>query len=256
MKAPIGIFDSGIGGLSLLPAISELLPQENLIYLADQAFAPYGQKTESAILKRTQQICDQLVKMECKLIVVACNTVTTQVIDQLRDKFALPFVGIEPAIKPAAQQSKNKIIGVLATQGTLQSALYKQSTFRYAAACKIVEKPGTGLVDHIEKGDLRSRDLYRLVEQSLRPMIDEGIDTLILGCTHYPLIRSLIEEFLPKEIQIIDNSHSVAKQLQCKLVEQCLETTTTEPGQITYYSTARHHHMDVFVNQSIDYLPL
>lgn len=256
MKAPIGIFDSGIGGLSLLPAISELLPQENLIYLADQAFAPYGQKTESSILKRTQQICDQLEEMHCKLIVAACNTVTTQVIDQLRTKFTLPFVGIEPAIKPAAQQSKNKIIGVLATQGTLQSALYKQSASRYASACKIVEKPGTGLVDHIEQGDLQSRDLCRLVEQSLRPMIDEEIDTLILGCTHYPLIRSLIEEFLPEEIQIIDNSHSVAKQVQRKLVEQCLETTTTESGQITYYSTARHHHMDVFVNQSIDYLPL
>ena len=256
MRAPIGIFDSGIGGLSLLPAINDLLPMENLIYLADQAFAPYGQKTASAILTRTQQICDQLVKMECKLVVVACNTVTTQVIDQLRAEFNLPFVGIEPAIKPAAKQSKNKIIGVLATQGTLQSDLYKQSAFRYAAGCKIVERPGTGLVDHIEKGDLQSRDLRRLVKHSLCPMIDEGIDTLILGCTHYPLIRSLIEEFLPKEIQIIDNSHSVAKQVHRRLIEQNLQSTTTDEGRITYYSTARHHHMDAFVTQSIDYLPL
>ena len=116
---------------------------------------------------------------------------------------------------------------------------------------KIVEKPGTGLVDHIEKGTY-NRGLCRLVDT--RPMIDEGIDTLILGCTHYPLIRSLIEEFLPKEIQIIDNSHW--RQTIATQVTQCLETTTTEPGQITYYSTARHHHMDVFVNQSIDYLPL
>ncbi len=196
MKQPIGFFDSGVGGLSLLPAVSAILPYEDICYLADEAFSPYGEKTSHEILDRARIISKKLLSLNCKLIVLACNTATTQVINQLREEFTVPFVGIEPAIKPAALTSKKGVVGVLATKGTLNSQLFHENSLKNGSKTKFIEQIGTGLVECVEKNKINDTDTYTLLETYLNSMIDEGMDTLVLGCTHYPFLLPVIKKIL------------------------------------------------------------
>ena len=184
----IGIFDSGIGGTSIWGEIQELLPYESCIYLADSKNAPYGEKSEERILELSIKNTEYLLSQGCKLIVVACNTATTNAIDYLRNNYSVPFIGIEPAIKPAAINSKSKIVGVLATKGTLSSSLFHSTSKNHAAGITVLEQRGTGLVEMIENGNLESDQLYQLLEQYIMPMLDKGMDYLVLGCTHYPYL--------------------------------------------------------------------
>ena len=219
---PIGIFDSGVGGLSIWKEIRDQLPYESTIYLSDSKYAPYGPKGQKAIIDLSIKNTQWLIEHGCKLIVVACNTATTNAIDQLRNKFPVPFIGIEPAIKPAALQSKTKKIGVLATQGTLSSNLFHKSSELYLKDLYIIEQVGDGIVELIEQGRLNSNGMRDLLIKYLKPMIKAEIDCLVLGCTHYHFLKPILEELLPKNIRVIDSPEAVARQTKsvlrlCKL---------------------------------------
>jgi glutamate racemase len=231
---PIGIFDSGIGGTSIWKEIHHLLPNEKTIYLADSKNAPYGQKSKEEIIALSMKNTELLLKMNCKLIVVACNTATTNAIEELRAKYDVPFIGIEPAIKPAASNSKTQIIGILATQGTLNSALFNKTTEKYQNT-KIVEQVGHGLVQLIENGGINSPEMTQLLHSYLTPMIEANIDYLVLGCSHYPYLIPQIKKILPEHIQIIDSGEAVAKQTQ-KVLREKMGFSSAEKSEPIFYT--------------------
>ena len=232
----IGIFDSGIGGTSIWSAIHQLLPYEKTIYLADSLNAPYGQKSKEEIIALSIKNTKLLLDLRCKLIVIACNTATTNAIKELRALYDVPFVGIEPAIKPAVTKSKTQIIGILATQGTLNSELFNKTTEKYHDT-KIIEQVGHGLVQLIEKGEINSIEMTHLLHSYLDPMIEANIDCLVLGCSHYPYLIPQIRMILPAHIQIIDSGEAVAKQTQNVIKERLGFTTETQSKPIFYTNT-------------------
>ncbi|MBO6632179.1 MAG: glutamate racemase, partial [Psychroserpens sp.] len=209
---PIGIFDSGIGGTSIFQEIHRLLPYENTLYLADSKNAPYGNKPKDAILQLSIKNTELLLEKGCKLIVVACNTATTNAIKYLRSHYDVPFIGIEPAIKPAALNTKTKVIGILATKGTLSSELFHNTSDLYANGIKVIEQIGEGIVPLVESGQVDSDEMKALLERYMQPMIEENIDYLVLGCTHYPYLIPSLTKILPKHVKIIDSGQAVAKQ--------------------------------------------
>lgn len=231
---PIGIFDSGIGGTSIWKAIHQLLPNEKTIYLADSKNAPYGQKSKQEIIELSMKNTDFLLEMNCKLIVVACNTATTNAIQELRAKYDIPFIGIEPAIKPAVTHSKTQIIGILATQGTLNSELFNKTTEKYQDT-KIIEQVGHGLVQLIENGDIDSPEMTKLLHSYLTPMIEANIDYLVLGCSHYPYLIPQIKKILPEHIQIIDSGEAVAKQTR-NILRDKVGFSSAENSEPVFYT--------------------
>ncbi|MFV8335427.1 glutamate racemase [Flavobacterium sp. RSP29] len=233
---PIGIFDSGIGGTSIWKAIHQLLPNEKTIYLADSKNAPYGQKSKQEIVALSMKNTDLLLEMNCKLIVVACNTATTNAIQELRAKYDIPFIGIEPAIKPAVTHSKTQIIGILATLGTLNSELFNKTTEKYQDT-KIIEQVGHGLVQLIEHGDINSPEMTKLLHSYLTPMIEANIDYLVLGCSHYPYLIPQIKKIIPEHIQIIDSGEAVAKQTQNILRDKVGFSSAENSEPIFYTNT-------------------
>lgn len=216
-KQPIGIFDSGVGGLSIWHEIVGLLPNENTIYFADSKNAPYGQKTKEKIIEFSIKNTELLLERGCKLIVVACNTATTNAIKYLRTNYDVPFIGIEPAIKPAALQTKNNIVGVLATQGTLSSELFNNTSQKISDGITIIEQIGEGLVPLIEEGKKDSLEMENLLQLYLKPMIEKNIDYLVLGCSHYPLLIPQIRNIVGKNVTIIDSGEAVARQTKAVL---------------------------------------
>lgn len=235
---PIGIFDSGIGGTSIWKEIHQLLPNENTIYLADSKNAPYGKRSKEEIIQLCYKNTDLLLEKDCKLIVVACNTATTNAIKELREKYNVPFIGIEPAIKPAANQTKTQTIGILATKGTLNSELFSRTIASFASI-KIIEQVGYGLVELIEEGKIDSEEMTILLQQYLQPMIAANIDYLVLGCTHYPYLIPQIKKIIPNHIQIIDSGEAVAKQTQNILkIKNLLNLSTDEKKQVFYTNSS------------------
>jgi glutamate racemase len=230
---PIGIFDSGIGGTSIWSQIHELLPNENTIYLADSRNAPYGEKSKEEIISLCIKNTELLIELNCKLIVVACNTATTNAITELRSMYKLPFIGIEPAIKPAATQSKTQTIGILATQGTLNSALFHETASKFAST-KIIEQIGYGLVPLIENGKMNSVEMNALLHSYLEPMIHADIDYLVLGCSHYPYLIPQIRKILPAKIQIIDSGAAVARQTK-HILEQTVGLSSNKSSEQLFY---------------------
>ena len=233
---PIGIFDSGIGGTSIWSAIHYLLPNEQTIYLADSKNAPYGQRTKEEIVALSKKNVDFLLDMNCKLIVVACNTATTNAILELRADYDIPFIGIEPAIKPAANNSKTQVIGILATKGTLNSELFNKTAEMFQNT-KIIEQVGYGLVQLIEDGNLNSPEMTQLLESYLQPMIDANIDYLVLGCSHYPYLIPQIKKILPEHIQIIDSGEAVARQTQNILRDKVGFTDNQKSDPVFYVNS-------------------
>lgn len=234
---PIGLFDSGIGGTSIWTAIHDLLPNENTIYLADSKNAPYGQKSKEEIIQLSIKNTEFLLNQNCKTIVVACNTATTNAIKELRAKYKIPFIGIEPAIKPAALSSKTQTIGILATQGTLNSELFHQTVQKFQHT-KIIEQIGHGLVPLIEKGEIDSEEMNELLHQYLKPMIAANIDYLVLGCSHYPYLIPQIKKILPKNIKIIDSGEAVAKQTKTLLIEKAGLNDGIKPVKSIFYTNS------------------
>jgi glutamate racemase len=208
---PIGLFDSGIGGTSIWSAVHALMPNEDTVYLADSRNAPYGQKSKEEIIGLSIKNTEFLLEQNAKIIVVACNTATTNAIKELRAKYDVPFIGIEPAIKPAAHNSKTQTIGILATKGTLSSELFNKAVEIYQDT-HIIEQVGHGLVQLIEDGQIDSAEMDRLLHIYLEPMVEANIDYLVLGCSHYPYLIPQIENIIPKNIRIIDSGEAVARQ--------------------------------------------
>ncbi|WP_411895696.1 glutamate racemase [Winogradskyella sp. A2] len=233
---PIGIFDSGIGGTSIFKEIHSLLPNESCIYLADSKNAPYGNKTKKEILQLCIKNTEYLLKQDCKIIVVACNTATTNAISYLRKTYDVPFIGIEPAIKPAALNTKTNAVGILATKGTLSSQLFHKTTDLYAGGIKVIEQVGEGIVPLIESGQLNSKRMVTLLNYYLEPMVKADIDHLVLGCTHYPYLIPILTKMLPKKVTIIDSGLAVARQTQAILQSNDLLNTTDSQPSISFYS--------------------
>ncbi len=249
---PLGIFDSGVGGTSIWKEIHQLVPQENTIYLADSKNAPYGEKTEQEILQLSIKNTEFLVTKGCKLIVVACNTATTNAIDYLRGHYDVPFIGIEPAIKPAALQSESKKVGVLATKGTLSSSLFHSTSENHANGIHIIEQEGTGLVQLIESGMENSAMSRRILEIKLAPMLAAGIDYLVLGCTHYPYLIPVLKEMLPEGVEIIDSGEAVARQTKVVLVENKLLGNSKEKGKHHFYTNSEVEVLEHFLKENSD----
>jgi glutamate racemase len=235
-NSPIGIFDSGIGGITVFNSIKKLLPKEDIIYFSDNLNSPYGNKPIETIKKISFNNTQWLLDNGCKLIVVACNTATTNSISDLRNKFNIPFVGIEPAIKPAAMKTKTGKIGVLATKGTLSSDLFNTTSIDYASNIEILEKNGDGLVELIENGIFEGIEIENLLHKHLDFMINKKIDHLVLGCTHYPFLIKVLSELLPSSIKIIDSGEAVAKQTKSLLINNKIENNSNQGKYSFYYN--------------------
>jgi glutamate racemase len=228
---PIGFFDSGVGGTSIWKEVIDVLPKEDTIYIADSINAPYGKKTQDEIIRLCIQCTERLIEQKCKLIVVACNTATTNAIDYLRTRYDIPFIGIEPAIKPALLNTKTNTIGVLATKGTLSSSLFESTKNKFGEDVHIIEQIGTGIVELIETNQLESRELSELVKSYVEPMIAQNIDYLVLGCSHYPYLKPILVKLLPVGIEIIDSGEAVALHTKSRLENQNLLSERSEPSK-------------------------
>jgi glutamate racemase len=240
LKAPIGIFDSGVGGMSVLRAIHALLPQEALLYVADSRYAPYGERDDAYIVARCLAISEWLLDQGVKALVVACNTATAQTIQQLRAHLAernIAVVGVEPAVKPAALVSKTRIAGVLATASTLRSARFQALLARHSGDCRFVCVAGNGLVDAIEQGDTGSPHVLALLEDYLGQILAAGADTLVLGCTHYPFLDQAIRHLAGERLTLIDSGTAIARQLQRVLEAQALLADTSTQAHVRLCST-------------------
>jgi glutamate racemase len=233
---PIAVFDSGVGGISVLQHIHALLPNEQLIYVADSLHAPYGNKSPEEIQSRCINITDFLISQNAKAIVVACNTATAAAIDMMRKQYALPIIGMEPAVKPAAEASRNGIIGVLVTTGTLKSAQFAGLLESYGRNVKVVTQACVGLVECVERGELQAENTLRLVKKYCQPLLDEGADTIVLGCTHYPFLRPLIERVVGEHITLIDTGAAVAKQLQKRLTVLDLLSSSSALADVKFWT--------------------
>ncbi len=230
IKYPIGFFDSGIGGTSIWKEVKQLLPHENTIYICDSKNSPYGIKSKDQIIDICERNTEILLKFNAKIIVVACNTATTNAISHLRKKYDVPFIGIEPAIKPASLVTKTKTIGVLATKGTLDSELFEKTSNTIDTEINIISREGTGIVELIEAGKMISDQMTSLLKKHLKPFIESEIDALVLGCTHYPYLISQIKEITKNKFQIIDSGKAVAKQTKAILNQNQLNNTSNEIG--------------------------
>lgn len=244
----IGLFDSGVGGLSVLGHVRAAMPNEHLIYIADQAHVPYGSRTLDKICQLSVSMTNLLLEQGSKLIVVACNTATGAALSHLRQTFpSVPFVGMEPAVKPAAAQTKNGRIGVLATPGTLRSQRYATLLARFASHIIVWEDPCLGLVEQIEAGQLDTPKTEQLLRGILQPMLAEGVDTIVLGCTHYPFVLPVIERVLGElgktAVSLIDPAPAIARQTQRLLTQHNLATTRTCPGQVQLLTTGNPNNL-------------
>ena len=216
----------------------QLLPRENSIYLSDSKNAPYGEKPIEEIIALSKKNTEKLLAMGCKIIVVACNTATTNAIQILRDTYPLPIIGIEPAIKPAALGSQTKSIGILATKGTLSSKLFSKTSELYSKNINIIEVVGNGLVSLIEQGKQNSTEIKELLSKLLKPMLDAKIDYLVLGCSHYPYLVPALKEILPAGVTIIDSGEAVARQTKKVLLEnELMNNTNNKPKHLLYSNT-------------------
>jgi glutamate racemase len=243
IDAPIGVFDSGIGGLSVLKHIRASLPNEDLLYFADSGNAPYGGRPEAEIVARSQAIAEFLMQYNAKALVVACNTATAAAIQALRARYpTLPLVGVEPGLKPASALTGTGTVGVLATKRTLSSEKFKLLHQQISAATNVrfLVQPCIGLADQVEKGELHSAETAALVRAYIEPLIEQGADTLVLGCTHYPFVLPLIEEIVgritSRQIMIVDTGEPIARQLVRLLTERgWLKTGGT--GSVAAFTT-------------------
>jgi glutamate racemase len=236
-NAPIGIFDSGVGGLSVLRHIREELPHENLLYVADSAHAPYGGKSPQEIQARSLALTEFLVGQDAKAIVVACNTATAAAIGLLRERFALPVIGMEPAVKPAVMATRSGVVGVLATTGTLKSAQFAALLESYGKNVRVVTQGCPGLVECVERGELDAPETRELLRHYIEPLLAEGADTLVLGCTHYPFLKPLIEELTAGRVALIDTGTAVARQVRRRIEEAGLAAAGDTPGKVKLWTS-------------------
>ncbi|MFW5713578.1 MAG: glutamate racemase [Brevefilum sp.] len=235
---PIGIFDSGVGGLSVLRAIRDELPGEDVLYFGDQAHIPYGPRAKSEIRAFSSGITRFLLNQNVKLIVVACNTASAAALEYLRKSYLeVAFVGMEPAVKPAAEATQTGKVGVLATPTTFSGELYASVVERFARGVEIYKSTCPGLVEQIEAGKLQDADTLAILVEALAPMLAEGIDTIVMGCTHYPFVISMIEEITGPEVRTIDPAPAIARQVRRVLTEDVLLNQRSEGGRLGFFTS-------------------
>jgi glutamate racemase len=241
-EQPIGVFDSGVGGLSVLRAIHRSHPAEAVLYFADQAHVPYGPRSLAEVRSFSQEITRYLLSLGAKLIVVACNTASAAALEFLRRTFPhTPFVGMEPAVKPAAESTHTGKVGVLATPATFQGELYASVIERFASGVEVLQDTCPGLVEEIEAGRLDGGETHAILEEALRPMLEQGIDTIVLGCTHYPFVIPLIQEIAGPQVRVIDPAPAIARQVG-RLLEahhlRAAPVATRAPAPVRFLTSA------------------
>jgi len=229
----IGIFDSGAGGLSVYREIFRILPQEKYIYFSDNAHCPYGEKTQEYIIDRSRAITNYLISEGCDVVVVACNTATAAAIATLRSEYTIPFIGMEPAVKPAALSTESGVIGVLATAGTLKASKYLDTRDKYSEGVKVIEHVGQGFVELVESGCLNGPEAERIVADSVNPLVEAGADIIVLGCTHYPFLKETVQKVAGEGIRVIDPAPAAAKHLLDVMNERSLVKKDGYPDAIT-----------------------
>lgn len=247
----IGIFDSGAGGLTVLDELVKILPYENYIYFADTANCPYGSRPAQEIIKFSEKITQFLISKGCKIIVVACNTATAAAIDHLRNNYDIPFIGMEPAVKPASQNTKTRSIGVLATAGTFRGRLYIETSRKYASDVNVCYQVGEGLVELVEAGKANSPEAEKLLHRYIDPMIDCNIDHLVLGCTHYPFLNPVLKRILPKHITVVNPAPAVAQQTKRVAEKNGLLCKSANKPKIDFYSSSFTHTLKNLVEDNL-----
>ena len=237
-NSPIGVFDSGVGGISVLRAIREQMPEESIVYFGDQGHVPYGSRSLEQIQVFSEAITGFLLAQGAKIIVVACNTASAAALKYLRARFAdVPFVGMEPAVKPAAEHTQTGKVGVLATPATFQGALYASVVERFANGVELFQDTCPGLVQQIEEGNLNGKETRRILEVALLPMLEEDIDTVVLGCTHYPFVIPLIQRIVGDKVRVIDPAPAVARQTGKVLEAKGLRRGAGPGGEVRFYTS-------------------
>lgn len=225
-QQPIGVFDSGLGGLSVWLELAKILPNEDIIYYADSGNCPYGNRPKSEIIELSIRNTEFLLSKGAKIIVIACNTATGAAIKILRERFDVPFIGMEPAVKPAALRTKTGNIGVLATKGTLESERFKKTKNTYAKGVTVYMKVGKGLVEVVENQLIETDETYELLKKYVQPMLDNQVDKIVLGCTHYPFLAPVFDRLLPENVAVINPAPAVAKQTLRQLKKFKLQSKT------------------------------
>jgi glutamate racemase len=242
----IGIFDSGIGGISVWKELYRLLPNQDFIYVADSAYCPYGRKLPEEIIARAEKISQFLLDKNVDIIVVACNTATAAAISYLRSHFSIPFVGMEPAIKPAALESKSGVVGVLATAGTFKGSLYINTLTKFAANVKVIEQIGDGLVELVEAGKTSGNEVETLLHKYIDPMLAANADKIVLGCTHYPFLTDAIRKITNNAVEIINPAPAVALQTQKNITANNIHDKNTKSKNL-FFSTGNIETMKMLV---------
>lgn len=235
--APIGVFDSGAGGLSVLRQICTLLPQESVIYAADTAHIPYGDKTPAYVRDRVHFIAENLVGLGVKAIVVACNTATAAAVESLRQRFDMPVIGMEPGVKPAVECSRSGVVGILATDGMVRSNRMVDLVQRFAHDKGVIVQPCPGLVEQVERNALNTPETVRLLQSYLAPILERGADTLVLGCTHYPFLLPVITRLVGAKVRVIDTAPAIARQLEVQLRRYGLLNDSAEVGHQRFFTS-------------------
>ena len=237
-NSPIGVFDSGVGGISVLRAIRERMPEEPVLYFGDQGHVPYGSRSMEQIQHFSEAITDFLLGQGAKIIVVACNTASAAALKYLREKFPdVAFVGMEPAVKPAAEHTQTGRVGVLATPATFQGALYASVVERFATGVELLQDTCPGLVQQIEQGNLKGEEARRILEDALLPMLEKNIDTVVLGCTHYPFVIPLIRQIVGEKVRVIDPAPAVAKQVRRVLELRRMRSESESQGDLKIFTS-------------------
>ncbi|MBT5186630.1 MAG: glutamate racemase [Gammaproteobacteria bacterium] len=246
---PIGVIDSGAGGLSVLKKIQELMPNEELLYLADSYFAPYGPRSKRVIKNRCFENMGFIELQHSKALVLACNTATAAGVEALREEYDIPIIGMEPAIKPAADLTRTGVVGVLATEGTLDSEKFMDLESLYKDKVEIITKACHGLVDEIEKLKIDQGEIVKLVTEYTEDFLKRGGDTLVLGCTHYALIVDIIAEIVGPEVVVVDTGMAVAKELKRRLQSEGLETDSKQKGRISFFTSGNTEDQQVLLSR-------
>jgi len=262
-SSAIGVYDSGVGGLTVLSAIRELLPHENLIYVADSGHLPYGQKSQDFVVERALAITEFFISNNVKAIAIPCNTATAAAIKVLRGRYPqIPFVGIEPAIKPAARMTKSGVIGVLATTGTLVSQTFNELVKREAPNTKVLLKPCPGWVDLVESGKITGKEVERLVQEPLSELLDNHADVLVLGCTHFPFLLESIRNFVGLDFPVLETGKPFARQLHFQLDKNQLLNQSAERGNFQLLTSGEPERLSKLTSAllkmtvAVDSLPL
>lgn len=244
-RSPIGVLDSGLGGLSVLKALRDELPYEQFVYCADCAHAPWGEKSEEYIVERTRTIVHFLLEQEVKAVVLACNTATAAAADTLRQELSIPIIGIEPAVKPAAAKSRTGVIGVLATRRTVESSRYRGLLERFASGSRVISVAASGLMECVERGDFTGKATIDLLEHYLKPIRAAGADKLVLGCTHYPFLSESIRSIMGSNVELLEPGKPVALVTRKRLADLgLLNPVSTDTNPCRYFVAGAREHSE------------